>query len=193
MVSKRAATAILTVLVLQTGCSGVKEELGIGVKRQPDEFNVYSRAPLSMPPNFGLRPPQQGGSEVGAVTTRDAAKDTLLGRQTTPASVAANREALPDGSAGVNALLAYTGATNADPAIRGQVNRETTILAGADQSMTERLMFWRKAEPDYGTVVDAPQEAQRIRENQALGVPVADGVTPTIARKKRALLEGIFN
>jgi hypothetical protein len=59
--------------------------------------------------------------------------------------------------------------------------------------MTERLMFWRKPDPEYGTVVDASKEAQRIRENQALGKPVAEGVTPTIARRKRALLEGIFN
>ncbi|HYN39224.1 MAG TPA: DUF3035 domain-containing protein, partial [Rhodospirillales bacterium] len=49
--------ALLAAVVLTGGCEGIKQELGIGVKRPPDEFTVYSRAPLSMPPDFALRPP----------------------------------------------------------------------------------------------------------------------------------------
>jgi len=90
------------------------------------------------------------------------------------------------------ALLERTGGLNADPAIRTRINRETTVLAEVDQSFTDRLMFWRTP-TEYGTVVDPNEEAKRIRENQALGKPVTDGRTPTIARRKRALLEGIFN
>jgi hypothetical protein len=41
-------------------------------------------------------------------------------------------------------------------------------------------------------VVDPQAEQQRIEENQALGKPVTEGETPTIERKKRGLLEGIF-
>jgi hypothetical protein len=52
-------------------------------------------------------------------------------------------------------------------------------------------MFWRTPE-DRSPVVDAPREAQRLRENAALGKPVDDGETPTIQRRKKALLEGIF-
>jgi hypothetical protein len=52
-------------------------------------------------------------------------------------------------------------------------------------------MFWRDT-PEEGTVVDAAQEARRIRETQALGQPIVAGDTPTIERKPKALLEGIF-
>ncbi len=38
------------------GASGIKESLGIG-SRAPDEFRVVSRPPLSVPPQFNLRPP----------------------------------------------------------------------------------------------------------------------------------------
>jgi hypothetical protein len=41
-------------------------------------------------------------------------------------------------------------------------------------------------------VVDPQAEAQRLRENQALGKPVTDGDTPIIRRRKKGALEGIF-
>jgi hypothetical protein len=95
-------------------------------------------------------------------------------------------------SPGAQALLARSGALNVEPDIRDVVNQETSILATTDQSFTERLMFW-STPADYGTVVDPAEEARRIRENQALGRSVTAGTTPTIERKQKALLEGIFN
>ena len=52
-------------------------------------------------------------------------------------------------------------------------------------------MFWREEVPP-GRIIDADAEAKRLRENAALGKPVTAGETPTIERKKKALLEGIF-
>ena len=66
------------------------------------------------------------------------------------------------------------------------------MLADADRSFVERLMFWSD-KPQEGTVVDAPLEAKRIRQTQALGEPIVTGETPTIERRPKALLEGIFN
>jgi len=37
-------------------CGGVKERVGL-IKKAPDEFQVYEKKPLSVPPNFELRPP----------------------------------------------------------------------------------------------------------------------------------------
>ena len=87
--------------------------------------------------------------------------------------------------------MTKTGATSAEPDIRGIVNRETTILADADYNFTDRLLFW-KTPTEYGAVVDPVQEAKRIQDNQALGKPIVTGATPTIERKRRAILEGIF-
>ena len=42
------------------GCTtGVKEKIGI-IQKSPDEFQVYEKKPLSVPPNFELRPPIDG-------------------------------------------------------------------------------------------------------------------------------------
>ena len=58
--------ALAAALLLVGGCQGIKEDLGIGVKRPPDEFTTYSRAPLSMPPDFALRPPANGSSTAAS-------------------------------------------------------------------------------------------------------------------------------
>ncbi len=179
------------VAVVVGGCSDTKELLGQG-KRPPDEFAVYSRAPLSLPPDYALRPPAPGTARPQNVMPRDSAKRALLGNQfATQAggTAAMNMRGL---SPGTEVFLERTGALDADPDIRVLVNRETSILAEEDQSFTERIMFWGTP-TEYGVVVDPVQEARRIHENQALGKPITEGETPTIERKRRALLEGIFN
>jgi len=177
-----------------SGCDSTRDLLGQG-KRSPDEFAVYSRAPLSVPPDYGLRPPgtaAPGWSEPGSPTSQ--AQEALIGsdprnsRGSRPPATINSQEY----SVGTMALLERTGALRANRDIRNIINRETTILADADQSFTERLMFWGTP-TKYGTVIDAEEEAKRIRENQALGKPITDGRTPTITRRKRALLEGIIN
>ena len=190
---KRMRWIVLTaaVAVVVSGCSDTKEFLGQG-KRPPDEFAVYSRAPLSLPPDYALRPPAPGTARPQNVMPRDTAKQALLGEQFNTQAGGAPSVDVVGVSPGTQVLLERTGALDADPEIRTQVNSETTILAEEDQSFTERLMFWGTP-TDYGIVVDPVQEARRIHENQALGQPITEGETPTIERKRRALLEGIFD
>jgi hypothetical protein len=181
--------------LVTTGCSGTREALGLG-KRQPDEFAVYTRAPLVLPPDYGLRPPTRGSARAASLVPRDEARYAVMGGG---AMASANRQAADPSaiaagtSPGAQALLERSGALNVEPDIRDVVNQETSILATTDRSFTERLMFWSKPTEDYGTVVDATEEARRIHENQALGRSVTDGTTPTIERRQKALLEGIFN
>jgi hypothetical protein len=47
--------------LLISGCTDLKKAIGLE-KASPDEFAVESRAPLEMPPDFDLRPPQPGAS-----------------------------------------------------------------------------------------------------------------------------------
>ena len=52
-------------------------------------------------------------------------------------------------------------------------------------------MFWRTP-PKPGVVIDPQKEAQRLRENSALGQSQETGDTPIVQPKQRAWLEGIF-
>ena len=183
--------ALLSAIVLTSGCEGLKQDLGIGVKRPPDEFTVYSRAPLSVPPDYGLRPPATATGASQAAAPRETARQAMTGGKASPATAPTEEQVAAAGSPGLQELLQRTGGNAAEPDIRAQVNRETTILADADQSFVERLMFWTDV-PKRSTVVDAPMESRRIQENQALSKPLSDGETPTIRRRPKALLEGIF-
>jgi hypothetical protein len=44
---------------LMAGCSDIKQMVGLD-QTMPDEFAVESRAPLTIPPDFNLRPPEPG-------------------------------------------------------------------------------------------------------------------------------------
>lgn len=60
-------------LVLLSGslsaCSGVKKKPGLE-NSAPDEFLVTSRAPLSLPPEYDLRPVTDGSSVSPALSSR---------------------------------------------------------------------------------------------------------------------------
>ena len=51
--------------------------LGYG-KQSPDEFSVVTRAPLSIPPDYGLRPPTPGVSRPQEQETAESARRLLL-------------------------------------------------------------------------------------------------------------------
>src|SRR3954463_12091150 len=64
------------------GCSSTKEMLGL-TKRSPDEFQVVSRAPLSMPPDYSLRPPTPGAARPQEGTTTQQAQQIVTGDRPT--------------------------------------------------------------------------------------------------------------
>ena len=44
------------------GCESVRKAVS-GKKQAPDEFVVYKRPPLALPPEFNLRPPMPGATQ----------------------------------------------------------------------------------------------------------------------------------
>lgn len=175
------------------GCTDVKEVLGY-TKQSPDEFQVYARAPLSLPPDYALRPPAPGSPRPQEGTARDQAASAVFGDYTFGTSVAPeliSDDPLTAATAGESALLQSAGATGIDPGIRQTINQETTALEEQNSTFVDTLIFWQKP-TDTSTIIDPQAEQQRIEENQALGRPVTEGETPTIERKKRGLLEGMF-
>ena len=197
--------ALAVALPLATGgCSGVKETLGL-TKQSPDEFKVVSRAPLSMPPDYNLRPPTPGSPRPQEGTPRDQAQQAVLGIPADAIPPIGEGEAETALSSGESALLQSAGATGVDPNIRQLVDTETAEDAadsreafahllraeGDSKTLADTLVFWREPEP-YGTVVDPAAEQKRLQENAATGQPVTEGETPTVVRKKKGALEGLF-
>jgi len=172
------------------GCSAF-ENLGGAKKVSPDEFKIVSHSPLTMPPNAELRPPRPGEPRPQETSPTDQAKEALS--PTLAGRVQAQAKAAPTGAPGdasEASLIAKASAGGVDPNIRSQVNRDTRVLAEKDNTFIDSLIFWQD-KPPPGVVLDPAKEQQRLRESQASGQP-SSAPTPTIERRKRGLLEGIF-
>ncbi len=188
-VGMRIAGAVAMILALGA-CQGVRDQLGLS-KQSPDEFKVVARAPLTLPPEFTLRPPEPGIPRPQEGTTAQQARQAIF-RLEQPKAQPLEQEIGVDGrSRGELSLLKAAGADKIDPAIRRTIDSETQRLNAESDDFIDALVFWRKKE-EPGLVVDAAEEAKRLRENAALGKPVTAGETPTIERRKKALFEGIF-
>lgn len=166
-------------------CAETRKAIGWD-KVSPDEFRVVSRAPLTVPPDFGLRPPAPGQARPQELQPQEAARAAVFGTQ------GGGRPAAAEGSPGEQTLVARMGGASVDPNIRDQIDRETAQLAEADRSFVDRLLFWQQRDPAQGQELDPQRESQRLREASATGRPAADGAVPTIRRRQRGWLEGIF-
>ncbi len=173
-------------VALLSACESARKAFS-GDKSAPDEFAVYSRPPLSLPPEYKLRPPKPGAKFQRGDSTAALAKQAIIGQTV-------NRRSPPkviEGSPGVLALLRETGGLTATPGIRATINEEAAIFSSQDQAFVDKLIFWVDESPEGGTIVDAKKEQKRIQRNQALGKPITEGESPEI-KVKRAR-KGLLN
>jgi hypothetical protein len=171
-------------LLLLTGCEVDNMARTFGLTRDsPDEYTVTTRAPLSMPPEYNLRPPEPGASRPQEQTERQQAEQALA-----PA-LALGAQPAGSVSPGQTALIQETGpAASSD--VRHRVDQEAR--SDADDSFVDKLLYWRKPAPQ-DTEVDAQKESQRLRQNAALGESPSVGETPIIQPAKKGWFSGLFS
>lgn len=181
--------ALLAALPLLAACDGstVRETVGL-TRKAPDEFRVVARPPLSVPPEFNLRPPAKPGeqSETGAdAPSYKQAQELVTGTEATglkPGNADTAVISVFSGSLETPAdstFLENAGANKADPAIRELLQAETAEQAPEDKSLLESLRNHTPNEP----MVDAKAEAERLKTNKAEGKPATEGDTPTVKPK----------
>lgn len=235
-------------------------------KRSPDEFAVVKRAPLILPPEYDLRPPDPGAPRPNIGRTADQARVALTSSQPSPAAqilsgatpsttsetvAGSNQTVTPTATAGApgsvpasaiaddllsagtnmpsngstaaatprpattatvaaaaadppddtgetpgeRAMVALAGGGQADPDIRRTIAEENQALADVEASLFTRIVKWREPST-LGATIDAPAEAQRLRDNKIAGRAPTAGDTPTVVNRRQSalqgLLEGIF-
>ncbi|KAB7742881.1 DUF3035 domain-containing protein [Parvibaculum sedimenti] len=176
----------LSLALAGCGGGGIKDALGYS-KDAPDEFSVVTKAPLVIPPEFSLRPPQPGAPRPQEANMQPSARAqaALTGEEAAAASGAT--------SSGEQALLAETGAAEADPNIRAVVNNETRTLVEKDAKLTDDILFWQQKTPPDERLVDAAAEKKRVEQNEAQGKPVTEGDTPSRAPEKPGFFSGLWS
>ncbi len=165
-------------------CGEVREDLGLG-RSVPDEFAVVDRPPLSMPPDFGLRPPKPGAPRPQDIDQTQRASEVLFAGTGDQPITPVKTDATP--SDAEKNLIEATGAEKADPNIRSTVDREAAQKVVGNEHLVMDLLWWRKEEKPM-TTVDAPAEAERIKEAKDKGEALNAGATPVIERQKSGFL-----
>ena len=92
----------LAAAALIAGCTDFKRSIGLE-PTLPDEFAVESRAPLTIPPDFELRPPQPGASRPQEKSADQQAKQVIEqagpgepGKQASDFRLRRTEDGLPD-------------------------------------------------------------------------------------------------
>jgi hypothetical protein len=172
-----------SIVVLLGGCGNSSLTRTFGLTRDaPDEFTVVTRAPLSMPPDFALRPPQPGAARPQEQSDRSLAESALVPE----AALGGN----PAGVSPGQAALVRDAGGGAPADIRQRIDQEAR-LDTSDDGFIDRLLYWRKPDSQKA-VVDAGQEAKRLRDNSALGQSPVTGDTPVIREKKTGWFQDLF-
>ncbi|MEM0986298.1 MAG: DUF3035 domain-containing protein [Pseudomonadota bacterium] len=133
------APCLLLALSTVVGCAGSRDR-GINDGRQ-DEFLVVTKPPLTVPPEYSLRPPGAGQALPLEVDPQRSGTVTAFG------------ETLgQNASASERALVASAGANAVDPLIRSQVDWEEVGTVRKSQSLGDRILFWRDDEENRAVI-----------------------------------------
>ncbi len=180
---KRYSLLILTLIIGTisiSGCSKVHKELGFG-RNSPDEFTVVKRAPLSLPPEYDLLPPDPDRQTKATSNGRDLteqAQSIVFGEDNTD---------LTESSFSSEAtLLNNIGVTDANPDIRKTIDRETGyVVLDEEKNISEKILFWK--DNNEPSIINATEEQERIQKNIDEDLPINTGDVPTIEKKKSTI------
>jgi hypothetical protein len=153
---KRFSLPITSLLVLGlSGCTGVREKMGLD-PNAPDEFTVYDRAPLSVPPKYALRPPLSGEQDSTAgVNASVAAEKIVVGGQSVP-------QRPTQASHIEQEVLQSVGAEKADADIRAQVDGDLSLeQQPTDKKLIDDLFSFKKSKNE-GKALDPEMEKKRM-------------------------------
>jgi hypothetical protein len=171
-------------LVALGGCSGDGLARTFGLTRDaPDEYTVTTRAPLSMPPDYNLRPPRPGAPRPQEQSERQQAQEALVPQTAL--------DSPQDGASPGQAALLQEAGPPAPSDIRRRVDQDARYAAN-DDSFIDKVLYWRKPDTQH-VQIDAQKESQRLRQNAALGEGPDVGQTPIIEQKKQGWFSSLFS
>jgi len=178
-------------LVALSGCGEVRETVGL-VNTPPDEFAVIDHPPLSMPPDFELRPPRPGAPPVNSINPSTNAAKALYGdgKMETVKQQGVGSLQMQALSPSEQAIIGQTGSANADPRIRSKLDKEAGQQVVGNRRLLEAITFWKDPKKDeQGTVVDPVEEKARLDKARRDGQPVTSGGTPAIEKNNSVLIK----
>ncbi len=166
-VMRLAATSAVALAVVSLSACGLFDLARDG----PNEFDVVTYAPLTLPPDFGLRPPDSESDSRPQNDPRNQARQILTTGSTDSSSAPDADQPVSEGE---QALLEKAGALSPEPGIRSIIDHESSRVE------EKRLLIDRLISPFSGgsdtketkkvtgrpidAVIDPDKETQRLQE-----------------------------
>ena len=154
------ASLAVSSLIL-SGCTSATKALGL-TKQAPNEFNILTKAPLIVPPEYNLLPPRIGESSAENNYSQQAAREALIGDVDAA-----------EPSRGEIALMTKAGVGRANQEIRVEIDGDNSVERKT-AGFASRVLFWQDGqiidEEGKAVQLDAENEARRLElVNSATG------------------------
>lgn len=155
----------LSIVSITSGCDDTKKALGFE-RTVPDEFRVSSHPPLSLPPDYGLRPPGSMESRPPEASATEKAIKTL------GISEDDKNDDNRDLSAAERSFLKKAGGDQASDSIRDTLKTEDKSLNDNKDSLWEKfkegtMLVDKKDKPS--NVLDPMKEHKRLETEKSGG------------------------
>lgn len=167
----KIALSLSCIAFALSACSGAKETLGLN-RSSPDEFSVVRRAPLAMPKGLALPPPVPGAQRPQEDTVQEAAQKAIFGHK-----LESNTH---HSTSAESLLLQKAGSDLAQEDIRDTVDAEMEEYDRNKTPVVDRILNVVKKDSTPASIVNAKEEAERIKRNKTEGKPITEGETPTL-------------
>ena len=170
-------TALIAACASLTACATASKRLGL-TTTAPNEFNILTKAPLVVPPEYNLLPPRVGESSADNNYTQEAARKALIGDidPTEP-------------TRGEIVLMTKAGVGRANQEVRVEIDGANSVERKT-KGFSDRVLFWQNGSvkmPD-GTPLDAEIEAKRLESMKAA---TGGGEVKIMRKPGRAKLPGL--
>lgn len=150
-----ALVALLAAATAASGCAGLSRAVG-ATRTAPDEFRVMTHAPLTLPPDYNLRPPRPGEARPGENDAAAEARVALFGENV-------GQEA----SQGERTFIAAAGATAANDTIRETIDFESQSVVRRNRGFVDNLLAFNGSGAPAAPL-NAEQEQRRLADEEAV-------------------------
>ncbi|MDZ4761373.1 MAG: DUF3035 domain-containing protein [Alphaproteobacteria bacterium] len=162
--------AVLAALALSACSSG---------PQTPDEFRVVRKAPLTVPPDYNLRPPAPGESRPQELEADAQARVAVFGT-----------DIGKDASEGEKLLVKQAGGDAVDRAVRAAVDYDAAQTVRKSRSFSDSILNFGRGIPSE-PLLDPVAEAERLRAEQVAVQDLTGGGDVLIRRRATSKLPGL--
>ena len=169
--------AIIAVSASLSACASTSKRLGL-TTTGPNEFNILTKAPLVVPPEYSLLPPRIGESSAENNYSQASARKALIG------DVDATEP-----TRGEIVLMTKAGVGRSDQEVRLVIDGQNSV-EHKSTGFSNRVLFWKdgSVKMPKGSPLNPEVEAKRLKSIQA----ATGGGAVKITRKPgRAKLPGL--